>query len=202
MNDVLIAKCARICILALTFPSSPPSLFYPPTSISIEATTMVIVLITVFGFGTFTITMLEKMKIPLGVPATDAVSLSENQSKILALESKYLVPFLTRPTEFSSHDNPASPNYRGRHGHGPGEAGREGEDGGPSAPDLSPGSFSRSVGSSLARGQTGESFIANDHIDNLFGYNNQSSMELSASGAGGAGGGEGLGRHGSQRNMV
>jgi hypothetical protein len=42
----------------------------------------VIVLLTVFGFGTFTITMLEKLKIPIGVPANDAVNLSKNQSKV------------------------------------------------------------------------------------------------------------------------
>ncbi|EKU22377.1 monovalent cation:proton antiporter1 family [Nannochloropsis gaditana CCMP526] len=169
----------------------------------IEATTMVIVLITVFGFGTFTITMLEKMEIPLGVPATDAVNLSENQSRILALEEKYLVPLLQRPLEFSSQATPWSPNYRGRHGHDQEEGGKEGGPGDavPSAPELSPVPYPRNPGERLRRESSGEGFMANDHIDRLFGYNARGSIEMSASGAGIA---EGDGDDGqeSQRNVI
>jgi hypothetical protein len=69
----------------------------------IEAATMVIVLLTVFGFGTFTITMLEKLAIPIGVPATDAVQLGKNQSWLLSMEEKWLIPLVKRPTEFKTH---------------------------------------------------------------------------------------------------
>ena len=106
------------------------------------------------------------MKIPLGVPATDAVSLSANQSRILALEEKYLVPFLQRTTEFSSHDPPASTGLGGSHFGG----GEDGHGVSPSAPDMAP-------GASLGATNDGHgSFIANDHIDHIFGYTNQSSM--------------------------
>ena len=78
----------------------------------IETTTVVIIFLTVFGFGTFTQSMLEYLRIPTGIPATDAVDLSSTGNKILEYEEKYLIPLVRRKPGSSSN------NDHGQRGHG------------------------------------------------------------------------------------
>ena len=149
------------------------------------------VLVTVFSFGTFTISALQTLKIQTGIPANDAVNLSANQSKLLALEQRYLLPFLHRKLALGREGHAAA-HAAGRHGEeGEVEEGGEGgEEGGHGVHSPVGKGGLRRTGST---GTISGSFMHNDLIDGLF---RRDSMAPSAAGAagvanGGSGGGGG-----------
>ena len=118
----------------------------------------------------------------LGVPATDAVTLSANQSRLLQLEEKYLLPFLKRPTEFSSHARSHSSAGAGA-GHAAGGGGGGGKDANDASNVLGVSRYSLDddeVPTSLALQQAGGggSVIYNDHIDEIFGYDRSTSGSM------------------------
>jgi hypothetical protein len=157
----------------------------------IEATTMVMVLVTVFSFGTFTISALQTLKIQTGIPANDAVNLSANQSKLLALEQRYLLPFLHRKLALGRQGHAAA-HAAENHGEMAGgeERGEGGEEGGQGAHSpVGRGGLER-------RGSISGSFMHNDLIDGLFRRDSMAVPAPAPAAGGGAGGGSGGGSGG------
>ena len=158
---------------------------------------MVIVLATVFSFGTFTISTLEFLRIQTGVPANDAVSLSANQSRLLAWEGTYLLPFLHRKLGFEGSGGLARGGGGGG-GHKDVEGGSIAEEeeggggggGGGGGEEEAPTSPASASNPGLARrgsmgGSVFGSFMHNDLIDTIF---RRDSMGGTATTGGGGGG--------------
>jgi hypothetical protein len=85
---------------------------------------------------------------------------------MISLEEKYLLPFLKRTTEFGS----ASPRAGAAHGHGHGAKHAAGE---------GAGEIEASTGMSGSAFNS-DNYIANEHIDGLFGFGGRDPDESGA----------------------